>query len=108
MLMGRVGSNRFFLLFEIKGKEKEKEANAVISESLQTTLKKAVMLKIILRRDLNAVIPDDLIQFFLYAGGESIVADVHIQFYTGIGADTIDIVGAVCHPYAVIGSHLSM
>ena len=102
------GAVRFFFLFEIESEKKEQDADGFVGSPLEETPEQAGMLKISCRDNLDAVVPDDLPQFFFHQGCKFVVAHIHIQFYAGIGADPVDVIRAVGHPDAVIGGHFAV
>ena len=98
----------FFFLFKIKCEDKEEETDGFVGHSLQATLKEAMTAKVVFLGDLHAMVADDLLHFFFHLCSKGVIAHIHIQFNTGVGTDPVDIIGAVGHPHAIIGGHLTM
>lgn len=82
----------FFFLFEIEGEEKEDDADGFVGGPLAEALKPAVVLKIAVGVDPDAVIADDRVEVRFRLGGKFCVAYIHIQFHAGVCADPIDII----------------
>lgn len=98
----------FFFLFEIEGKEKEDDADGLVGDPLAEALEPVVVVKVVRRIDLDAMVADDLFEVCFDAGGKFVIAYIHVEFYAGVRADPVDIIGSVGHPYSVVGGHFAM
>ena len=82
----------FFFLLEIKGEEKEDQTDGMVGEPMAEALEPAVLVVIFFGCDPDAVVADDPVKLFFYEGGEFVIAYVHIQFHTGVGAYPVYVV----------------
>jgi len=98
----------FFFLVKIKSEKKEQDTNHLIGGPVPEPAEGPHMLKIGGGDDLFALVADDFFHFAFDEGGELGIADIHVQFHAGVGADPVDIIGSVCHPYSIIGGHFTM
>ena len=67
-----------------------------------------VMAKVVRRIDPDAMIADDPFKVRFDEGGKFVIAYVHVEFYAGVCADPVDIIGAIGHPYSVVGGHFAV
>jgi hypothetical protein len=105
---GRLPMLRFFFLFEIEGEEKEKDTDCLVGGPLAEALEPVMVVKVVRRIDPDAMIADDPFKVRFDAGGKFVIAYIHVEFYAGVCADPVDIIGSVGHPYSVVGGHFAV